>query len=144
MYFQSMPKFLISLICALFLFSFSACVPKTTDLRVGWGSDSKGHHKSKGGPPPHAPAHGYRAKHNYRYYPDAHVYFDIHRKAYFHLEGDHWRMSVSLPRELRVQLGGYVSLEMESDKPYTKFKEHKQKYPSGKKNKKKKWSKQKH
>src|SRR5210317_1907969 len=33
---------------------------------------SEANHKykhKKSGPPPHAPAHGYRAKHHYRYYP---------------------------------------------------------------------------
>jgi hypothetical protein len=34
---------------------------------------------AKNGPPAHAPAHGYRAKHRYRYYPSCSVYFDIGR-----------------------------------------------------------------
>jgi hypothetical protein len=44
---------------------------------------------------------------------------------------------------MRVQLGDYVSIEMDTDKPYTKFKDHKKKYPPGqlKKNEKQeKWS----
>jgi hypothetical protein len=61
--------------------------------------------------------------------------------VYFYLEGDHWRMSVFLPSQLRVQLGAYVTIEMDSDKPYTRFEEHKRKYPPGQLKKKKKWTK---
>jgi hypothetical protein len=72
----------------------------------------------KGGPPKHAKAHGYRAKHTYQYYPDAKVYYDIARGSYFYLEGDNWRASVTLPDTLKVRLGDFVTVEMESDKPY--------------------------
>jgi len=41
---------------------------------------------SKTGPPSHAPAHGYRAKHQYRYYPSHSVYYDTARGLYFFLE----------------------------------------------------------
>jgi hypothetical protein len=72
----------------------------------------------KGGPPEHAKAHGYRAKHTYRYYPDTKVYYDVSRGSYFYLEGDSWRASVSLPDSLKVRLGDFVTVEMDSDKPY--------------------------
>jgi len=96
------------------------------------------------GPPPHAPAHGYRAKHRYRYYPAVSVYFDIDRKTYFYLDGESWRVAVELPERLRVRLGEPVTIEMESDRPYEKHEEHKKRFPPGqlkknKKNKKKKW-----
>jgi hypothetical protein len=94
----------------------------------------------KAGPPPHAKAHGYRAKRLYRYYPSAGVYFDTGTKAYFYLEGGTWRMSVSLPRDIRFRLGDYVSIEIDSDKPYAHYDEHKRNYPPGQlKEKKKKW-----
>jgi hypothetical protein len=100
---------------------------------------------AKNGPPAHAPAHGYRAKHRYRYYPSCSVYFDMGREVYFYLEGDNWRVSVELPGYLRVRLGGSVVVEMDTDKPYLKHKYHKQKYPPGqqKKKKSKKWVKSK-
>jgi hypothetical protein len=82
----------------------------------------------KTGPPQHAKAHGYRAKHTYRYYPSANAYYDVERKAYFYLEGDNWRMGISLPNSLSVGLGKYVTFEMDSDKPYTGFEEHKRQY----------------
>lgn len=99
----------------------------------------------KNGPPAHAPAYGYRAKHQYRYYPACSVYFDTGRKVYFYLEGEHWRISVELPDSLRVGLGDYVVFEMDSDKPYLDYKYHQQKYPPGqlKKNKTAKWDKSK-
>ena len=99
----------------------------------------------KNGPPAHAPAHGYRAKHRYQYYPSCSVYFDIGKGVYFYLEGDDWRVSVELPNHLRVRLGGYVIVEMETDRPYLHHKKHKNKYPPGqlKKKKSKKWVKSK-
>ncbi len=141
----TMVKLVIFLGCALFVCFFSVCKTTAGSIQFSWGSDSKSGHPGgskkvgKGGPPQHAPAHGYRAKYAYRYYPSSCVYFDVSRKVYFYLEGDDWRMSVSLPRQIQVQVGGYVTLGLDTDKPYTRFKEHRQKYPPGqlkKKNKK--------
>lgn len=137
------PKILIMLSCMLFLFSFYGCYTTGGDAHVGWGSEQKpapppGYGtKAKGGPPPHAPAHGYRAKYTYRYYPSEHVYLDNGRGVYFYLEADKWRMSVSLPSRLHMQLGDYVTIGMDSDKPYTYFEDHKRKYPPGQMKKKK-------
>lgn len=120
---------------ALFLLT-GGCRTTNGGIQIGWGEERKG------GPPPHAPAHGYRAKHSYRYYPCSEVYFDISRKVYFYLEGSGWKMSVSLPRALRVELGDYVNIETVSDRPYTEHAKHKKQYPPGqmKKSKKnKKW-----
>ncbi len=101
-------------------------------------------HKKKGGPPPHAPAHGYRAKHEYRYYPSRSVYYDTDRGLYFYLKGKNWEVGASLPSSLRVELGDSVRIELDTDKPYIYHTEHAKKYPPGqmkkKKNKKKnKW-----
>lgn len=90
---------------------------------------------TKPGPPPHAKAYGHRAKHRYHYYPDAHVYFDTGRGVYFYLSDGRWSMTASLPTQLKVSLGGHVSLEMEVDRPYVEFEEHKRKYPGKKKHK---------
>ena len=66
------------------------------------GYSEVGHKHKKGGPPPHAPAHGYRAKHQYRYYPSCSVYYDYGRKIYFYVKGDHWEVGASLPSHLRI------------------------------------------
>ena len=89
---------------------------------------SKSKHK-KGGPPAHAPAHGYRAKHQYRYYPSSNVYKDTERGIYFYLKGDKWEVGASLPLPLREGLGESVSIELETDKPYIHHTEHVKQYP---------------
>ena len=136
---RSMTKQLLILLgCGLFMVSLNACSVNRGGVHVGGGGAAVKH-----GPPPHAPAHGYRAKHMYYYYPEAYVYFDISRQVYFFLEGDRWRMTVSLPHSLYARLGDYVAIEMHSDKPYTHFHSHKKKYPPGQLEKKKKWAKKK-
>ena len=94
----------------------------------------------KKGPPDHAPAHGYRAKHKYLYYPSCSVYYDHERKIYFYLKGDQWEVNVTLPNRLRIRLGDSVTIEMHTDKPYVHHAQHVKKYPPGhmkKKHKKK-------
>jgi hypothetical protein len=121
-------KWPIFLSIALFLISFSSFSINEGNFRIGCSfAFAKG---EKAGPPPHAKAHGYRARHTYRYYPSANAYYDVERKAYFYLEGNNWRMGVSLPHSLSVSLGKYVTVEMDSDKPYTRFEEHKRQYLS--------------
>ncbi len=138
----------IDLMSVLIISTFIGCTATGGGVHIDWGDKPKKtqHPKiktKKGGPPPHAPAHGYRAKYNYQYYPHNSVYFDTYRKVYFYIEGNMWRMSVSLPQEIHVKLGDYVSIEMDIDKPYIHYEEHKHKYPPGqlkkKGKKKKKW-----
>jgi hypothetical protein len=96
------------------------------------------------GPPAHAPAHGYRAKHQYHYYPSASVYHDTSRGLYFYLGGSGWQIAASLPQDLRVRLGSSVSIEMDTDKPYIYNDQHKKQFPPGqmkKMKKDKKWAK---
>ena len=108
--------------------------------RLGIGLE--GHTRAEKGSEerPSAPctAHGYRAKYAYRYYPSSCVYYDTGRKVYFYLEGDDWRASVSLPQHINLRLGDYVTMDMDTDKPYTRFEEHRHKYPPGQLKKKNK------
>lgn len=83
------------------------------------------------GPPPWAPAHGYRAKHRYYYYPSSHVYFDVGRGLYFHYEGGGWRVGASLPVGIHIDVNEYVELEMDTDKPYHYHSEVVKRYPPG-------------
>ena len=129
-------KPLILLSCVLFVFSIAACATTGGGFGAGVYAGEEAH--TKGGPPPHAPAHGYRAKHTYHYYPDTSVYFDISRRVYFYLDGGNWRMSAALPNHLSVRLDDYVVIGMDSDRPYTESGKHKQKYPPGKMKEKKK------
>ena len=114
-------------------FSTNAIAGGSISIKWGKGSDSdkapvaKKHKKQ--GPPAHARAHGYRAKHQYRYYPSCSVYYDTGRKLYFYLKGDNWEVGASLPSSLRVGLGDSVSIELDTDKPYIHHKDHQKKYP---------------
>ena len=92
---------------ALMMVLLTACVGSTS---VRYDSDPD-HHKSearhhKAGPPPHAPAHGYRHKHQdhdmiydsgiraYIVVGWSEYYFD--NGFYFRYRDGHWQMSVSL------------------------------------------------
>ena len=83
------------------------------------GHQGNGHHQP--GPPAHAPAHGYRHKHKYHYYPNNNVYYDPDRKLYFYLDGDGWKSNVNLPKSIRLNLGESTSIELDTDLPYKAF-----------------------
>jgi hypothetical protein len=129
-------------LCQLWL--FSGCGVNRVGVVIGSPAPPLPPPK-KSGPPPWAPAHGRRAKdrHYYYYYPSHYVYYDTGRGFYFYLVGDGWRVSAHLPSGIHLEYSDYVALELETDKPYVYFSEHKKNYPPTqlKKNKhKKKWS----
>ncbi len=106
-------------------------------ITVQWGDGAKqgpssGGYKKKGGPPPHAPAHGYRAKHQYRYYPSRNVYYDQGRGVYFYIKGDGWAVGASLPTHLQSDLGYAVNLDLDTDTPYEFNADHLKQYPQEK------------
>ncbi|MDH5633732.1 MAG: hypothetical protein OEZ10_12160 [Gammaproteobacteria bacterium] len=98
------------------------------------------------GPPDHAPAHGVRNKkkahkqekrehrpkraHRYQYYPDARVYFDPARSVYFYQKGGAWISAPRLPRELKVNLGSGVSMDLDVADPYKLHREHLKQFPT--------------
>ena len=91
----------------------------------------------EGGPPPWAPAHGYRAKHHYLYYPSVSVYFDIDRNVYFYQDRGKWKRGTSHPDWLHLRKYESIHLEMDTDKPYKFHKDVTKQYPP------KKWEKEK-
>ena len=114
--------------------ALAGCSETNGHMATGWGQKGNeptivASHRHGHGPPPHAPAWGYRAKHQYRYYPDAFVYFDVTRKVYFYLEGPNWHMAVTLPSYYSGKLRGYVLIEMATDTPYLQFERHRKDYP---------------
>jgi len=133
-------------LCFIFVVFFNSSVLAGGSFTFKWGKDTEPeqhqvkHKQKKGGPPAHAPAHGYRAKHQYRYYPSQKVYHDSDRGLYFYLKGDNWEIGASLPSHLKVGLGESVTIELDTDKPYVHNAEHIKKYPpqksKGKKHKK--------
>lgn len=89
-------------------------------------------------PPAHAPAHGYRAKHQYRYYPGSSVYYDTGRKIWFYIKAGDWTFGASLPADLKARLGDSVSIGLDTDRPFDYNDEHLKKYPAEKYKPKKK------
>jgi len=131
-------RYLVGFTIGIFFFSISTEILAGSSISIQWGDrserDNSGEAKKnkKAGPPSHAPAHGYRAKHQYRYYPSNSVYFDTERGLYFYIKGENWEVGASLPTKLMVNLGDYVNLELDTDKPYIHHNEHIKQYPPGK------------
>jgi hypothetical protein len=74
-------------------------------------------------PPPWAPAHGERAKHQYRYvyYPQQEIYYSPESRLWFWASGNRWQFGVNLPVQYeQVIIGaGGVGIVLRSDRPYT-------------------------
>jgi hypothetical protein len=137
MSYNLMKRLFFCFLIGFFIFSFSINVfaGRSISIQRGTGSDSDqpkyAKNSKNGGPPPHAPAHGYRAKHQYRYYPSRSVYYDSGRGLYFYLKGDNWEVGASLPSSFRLGLGDSVGIELDTDKPYIHHAEHVKKYSRG-------------
>ena len=137
------------LLCLMIVVFFNNSVLAGGSFTFKWGKDQEPEQhqmkqkQKKGGPPAHAPAHGYRAKHQYRYYPSQKVYHDTDRGLYFYLKGDNWEVGASLPSHLKANLGESVKIELDTDKPYVHNADHVKKYPPEKlrKSKNNVWSK---
>lgn len=50
---------------------------------------------------------------------------------YFYLEGSDWRVGISLPAGIQINANEYVTLEMDTDKPYQYHSEVVKRYPPG-------------
>jgi hypothetical protein len=88
------------------------------------------------GPPPWARGQGNRAQHHYRYYPYHSVYFDEQRGVYFFPSNGSWQMSVSLPSYIQITVNDFVTLDMDTDKPYEYHNDVIKRYPPGQEKKK--------
>jgi hypothetical protein len=112
-------------------FVLSAMVSGCQESRVVVADDHPVYEAKSSGPPPWAPAHGYRAKHRYHYYPSSYVYLDIDRRLYFYMSGGSWRVSASLPVGISIEVGESVLLEMDTDTPYHYHTDVVKHYPPG-------------
>ena len=73
------------------------------------------------GPPPWAPAHGYRAKTKYIYFPERNFYYDLNQHNYIYLSGSNWTFSATLPKLfIGINLGStrQVELDYYGSRPY--------------------------
>lgn len=123
-------RYLKRLMILIFVLAFSmtmfGCYPTKVVVK-----ESPTYERDRPGPPPWAPAHGYRAKYRYHYYPATYVYFDVGRRLYFYYQGDQWRVSASLPVGIHIIAEEYVVLEMDADRPYTFHSDVVKRYPPG-------------
>lgn len=93
------------------------------------------------GPPPWAPAHGYRAKTKHIYFPDQNFYFDIEKSVYLYLNNGSWSISASIPSvfgTINLNTARKVELEIGGHTPYQYNEQHKITYKKPKKAKKEK------
>lgn len=84
-----------------------------------------------GGPPPWAPANGYRAKTQHVYFPSLNVYFDVHRNMYYFLSGDRWVISHRLPPAIPLSVfrkAQKIELHIVTPTPYRYNDQHRVKY----------------
>lgn len=94
----------------------------------------KAHFKKETGPPPWAPAHGYRAKTRYVYFSEHNFYYDNSRGIYIYLSGRNWEVSASIPSLFKsVDLNAAVKIDLDftADDPQKYNADHKRKYKKG-------------
>ena len=123
-------RIIVGLFLALFLFVSLPGCRTSAGIVIGNGSAGPGASYEEG-PPPWAPAHGNRAKHSYRYYPYHGIYFEERSGVYFYLSDGRWQMSGSLPVAIRITVNDFVTLDMDSDRPYEYHNDVKKRYPPG-------------
>lgn len=83
------------------------------------------------GPPPWAPAHGYRAKTRHIYFPDQNMYYDIQRGSYIYFTNGAWSISARVPSIfVGINLGRSTQIELDfyGDRPQRYNYSHKTKY----------------
>ena len=110
----------------LFMLTITACAVTVDDRYPG-----EERHPGVGkGPPPWAPAHGYREKmaREYLYYPTVGVYFDIGRRVYFYRSEGVWRVAPVLPPTIVIEVERGVRMELDTEEPYVYYHEHERKY----------------
>lgn len=84
-------------------------------------------------PPKWAPAHGYRAKTRYVYFPQQNFYYDLQSHHYLYANNGGWSVSVAVPRPfISINLGvvPQVQLNYYGGYPYYYNSDHRVKYKS--------------
>lgn len=88
----------------------------------------------KGGPPPWAPAHGYRRKVAYRYYYDREIYYNVDKGYWIWIEGGGWRAGRKLPNFITInpRADKFAIIDLEGDDPTPYHAEVTKVYPKSK------------
>lgn len=91
-------------------------------------------YKKETGPPPWAPAHGYRAKTRYVYFTEHNFYYDNDRGVYIYMSGKNWEVSAKIPNLFKnVNLTAEVKIDLDfsADDPQKYNADHRKKYKKG-------------
>ena len=72
-------------------------------------------------------------KYVYMYYPSNNIYYDSGRGLYFYTRNGAWKTSKSIPAGLSSGIGSYVTIGMDTDRPYTHHDEVQKKLSIGRK-----------
>lgn len=86
-------------------------------------------------PPDHAPAHGYRAKHEYVYYREREIYYEPARSIWYWLDGADWRSGDRLPGHYQQYTSEGVRIALDTDRPYTEHRQVTERYGKASKSK---------
>ncbi|MBL6445017.1 hypothetical protein JMN32_01765 [Fulvivirga sp. 29W222] len=99
--------------------------------KSGKNKNKKYKAKESVGPPPWAPAHGYRAKTRYVFFKDHDVYYDNEKGVYISVSGKGWEVSAKLPSILKgidLKAAAKIDLNYSGDRPQKYYDRHKKKY----------------
>lgn len=130
---KSMKKLMGISVLSLMLAFFADQTPAYSQGK-GKGN-GKNEVKKGGGPPPWAPAHGYRAKTRYVYFKDHDVYYDHTRGVYISISNGKWVVSAKIPTKLSgidLAIAAKIDLDFDGDEPQRDHANHKKKYPPAK------------
>ena len=81
----------------------------------------------RGGPPIYTSAY-YQYPYRYHYYPSARIYYHISSGDYYYRDADHWKRARDLPPRHRLDRRDRVRIWSDADKPYSRHKEHREKF----------------
>ncbi len=119
-----------SITCLIVLFVF-------TENSYGQGKSNKKEkstYKKETGPPPWAPAHGYRAKTRYVYFTEQNFYYDNNKGLYIYLSGKNWEVSANIPdifKNVNLTSAVKIDLDFNADDPQKYNADHRKKYKKG-------------
>lgn len=91
-------------------------------------------YKKETGPPPWAPAHGYRAKTRYVYFTEHNFYYDNDRGVYIYMSGKNWEVSAKIPdlfKNVNLTAEVKIDLDFSADNPQKYNVDHQKKYKKG-------------
>lgn len=120
----------------LYLVVFLLLTTFSTELLAQKKSNKKTKSSAKKelGPPPWAPAHGYRAKTRYVYFTQHNFYYDNNKGVYIYMSGKNWEVSAQIPdlfKHVNLATEVKIDLDFSQDNPQKFNADHRKKYSKG-------------